>query len=294
MKLSSLQNFFTFSTASINEDWAIWEEWQRNQPQSHYKKSEIFTYFIRHNPGFIIPDTSAIHHCGSEQYEYCFGEFTKFLIVNNQGGDFIEYFTLLLKLYDTCKGSSRWIRGDPQGINILRQSVIKSDLSLFSLHDLTQYAYDYTKIHAHTVVQYSISTLIMLFVSHYFQGLQVNSTCKSITLNKCTQCQQSLAFIKKNIIPKKQQVQSVQKSDMININRPIQDSSLKMSSCPNVGHGGEYFGFKCHKCSRTCEGIWGDYDVCIDCYVNRICLVCGNKAIMKATDGLPRCYDHSN
>jgi hypothetical protein len=88
-----------------------------------------------------------------------------------------------LDIYDICKGYLRRVKGEPTCINILREVIRKR--SLIPLQTFHQnFAYPYDAIHAHTVAQYSLSTLIMRLVNHYMSQIS-SDYYPDISLNLC-------------------------------------------------------------------------------------------------------------
>src|SRR3989338_11298109 len=175
----------TSDMMSSEQEWATWLEWQQKQPSTHYEKSEVFQYYLYYNPDFQPPMGSVIKERCSGYYQYCFGEFATVVVNPEAGSNAIEYFSILLDIYDTCKGITRRLTGDPIGITLLRQVLRKKNLSPLFNHDFKQYAYDYAQLHAHTVCQYSLSTLIMRLVSNYMSQTNTREYYPFIMLDAC-------------------------------------------------------------------------------------------------------------
>lgn len=294
-------------TSSDKSEWIIWEKWQTQQPPSHYEKSDIYEYFIRQEPKFIAPPNNAGIGNYKEYYWYCFGQFTPFIVTPyNGGGNILEYINVLLKLYDTCKGFTRKLIGDPTSVTLLRKTVDTRNLHYLKNHDFTQYDYDYSRLHAHTVVQYSLSTLIMRFVSNYLGYLEYRKFQPVIDVEKC-RVSYNGHFLGHNRFSK---LTFKAQQEIKDIPLPEKDESLPVNisngrQLSNVDHyncGGHNFSWptdrttmiKCNICSRVCENLWGKYKACLDCYMNRVCYKCGGNSIITAPDGFPRCYVHQN
>jgi hypothetical protein len=159
------------------EHWTVWEEWQKQQPTSHFQDSSVFHYYASRRPGLLVPQESLINHTDYDSYVYCFGNFSILLAKTSGSKNAIAYFTLLLDLYDVCKGISRRITGDPTGISALRSAVTTHTLDPIQLIDFSEYEYPYHLLHAHTIAEFSLSTLIMRLISHYmnYTGLWGNN-----------------------------------------------------------------------------------------------------------------------
>lgn len=285
----TLSNWLTWSSHS-KEEWDVWELWQRSQLLSHYENSEIFTHYKSSRPQFKSPKNSAISDSNSLYYNYCFGDFSQILILpntksNKLSEDAIRYCALLLDFYDNCKGFSRRITGDPTCISILRSVIKKKSLLPFRKHDLNQYAYDYTLIHAHTVVQFSLSTLIMRFFCNYIANSLSLKEYPSIQISRCKYAykQQAFSLIIEN------NVESLTSIPLEIPNRIIVEEN-KCASWPRASK----FCTKCQICNRVTENLWGTFDACIDCHMKRICSICSQPAIIIGTDNLPKCKDHQS
>lgn len=159
-----------------------WKQWQSMQAPSHYEKSEIFRYYISLRRNFRPPRNSCINGKDSTCYVYCFGDFAALITETKEENPdinaMVDYFDLLLDIYDVCKGSLRKLRGDPYCINMMREVSRKKTMVPFINYDAEFCMYPYHMIHAHTVAQYSLSALIMRLASHWF--------CKN--LGDCSRC----------------------------------------------------------------------------------------------------------
>lgn len=233
-----------FRPSQTNEEWNSWEVWQKSQPLSHFERCETFNQYLKLRPGF--------KNSGDDvpEFKYCFGEFSKF-ITGNYNSEF-SYFLLLLDFYDFCKGFQRRVKGDASCIALLRKVTNLRDLTLFNNYDFNRFLYDYTIIHAHTVIQYSISTLIMRLVCHHlnFNKIKIEN-CRN-SYENCLLGERIIKFkIHENIIEK-----------------------------------------RCLKCNRFTDVAWGKFQTCYDCHKKRICSVCGGKAEFIDLDLLPKCGTH--
>lgn len=280
--LKTITDLINWSNTSQEEEWATWLEWQRNQPALHYEKSDVFQYYIKNNVNFQPPRYSCITSQYSKQYIYCFGDFACLLVNQHGGGNIVEYFSILLDIYDTCKGSGRRIvKGDPEGIKLMREVIRKKSIHPIKNHNFKQYNYDYGMIHAHTVAQYSLSTLLMRLASHYMSYLMIQGDYYAITLQICQKSYDKTIFgeilSNTNVVTKPIDIPIKSTSDS---GRPL--------SWPIDPAGG----IRCKTCSRVTENIWGKFESCLDCHLKRICSDCGMQAVIIGNDTLPKCYYH--
>jgi len=287
---NTLANLFSSTSYDVSpeKEWETWIEWQGKQPPSHYEKSDIFHYFLKYHPDFTPPVGSAMSDRCSRFYQYCFGDFAVMVVNPNPGSNAVEYFSLLLDVYDTCKGyTRRIITGDPAGITSLRQVIqLKSMAPLFK-QKFDDYGYDYGRIHAHTVSQYSLSTLIMRLVSNYMSHIQTRAYYPYIDINVCEKAYESCIFGE----PKRFPI-TTPSSSVIPIRqpyKPVEEESRACSwprdpsTCP-----------RCRKCRRITENLYGNFNSCLDCHMKRICSTCGDVAIIIGSDNLPKCYIHQS
>lgn len=284
--LKTLSSLINWTSTTPEHEWNTWIEWQKQQATSHYEKSEIFQYFLTHNIDFQAPRYSCINGSNSRLYVYCFGDFAALLVNPTGGGNVVEYFDLLLKVYDTCKGHSRRLKGDPSGITLIREVVHKRSLGIIQEHNFNQYNYDYSMIHAHTVAQYSLSTLIMRLASHYMSFMTTRGNYYPIMLDICLKVYNKSTFGEPRVIAGT----STSTSIPVQVpTKPIHEDSRPLSwprdnsSC-----------IRCKICSRVTENIWGKFDACLDCHLKRVCSECGHQAVIIGVDSLPRCYYHQS
>ena len=219
----------------------------------------------------------------SPQLKYCFGSFEN-LIYMPESMQTIPYFTLLLSTYDQCKGYIRSFKGDPVGITLLRNAIKCNNIDDLYNHNFAIYAYDYTKIHAHTVTYFSLSTLILFFVSNYMHYKSYNSYMfDHIDLNKCKEAYKKkvygdFSYAVSSPIP----IKIIPKNEIKSINS--WPGTLSEVVPPN----------RCTHCSRICEHFWGKHKHCLDCHLYKVCSICGGEKIMVATDNYPRCILHQH
>jgi len=283
---STLGNWLTWTTTTHKDEWNTWEEWQQKQIPSHYIKSDIFQYYLTQRPQFQPPQHAVNTGYNSQYYNYCFGDFTVLIVNPNGGGDVVTYLTILLDVYDICKGISRRITGDPLGISLLRNVVIKRSLVPLQEHDFNQYNYNCERIHAHTVAQYSLSTLIMICVSNYMYHIGTKGHFISISRSSCQKAYNDYVFgVPNDHTNSKKQTQN--NTTAINIPQKNNTSGAALSwprdnaTC-----------LRCQTCNRVTENIWGTFNACMDCHMKRICSKCAGPPVIISADNLPKCNIH--
>lgn len=284
---NTLSNLIAWTTTSTStqDEWNTWEVWQRGQPNNHYEKSDIFQYYLNYRPDFRIPEYSAIDGPHSKAYRYCFGDFTP-LVINSSGNcDIVAYCNVLLDIYDVCKGITRRLKGDPTAITLMREIVMKRNLTSLHNRDFQKYCYDYGSIHAHTVAQYSLSTLLMRLLTNYLYFACNKTFFPHIEFDICEKAHNSKIF--------GYRIEKVESSRSIPVSIPIanviQNDEKTSSSWPR-----DPMSFsRCHACKRVTENKYGQFNACIDCHLKRICSVCGTTPVVIITDdNLPKCKDH--
>jgi|SRR5437868_3358928 len=283
--LNVLSNWIPWSSYTPQEEWNTWLEWQKNQPISLFEKSDIFQYYLSRRPNFQPPQYSSVTLYNSKYYIYCFGDFTTLLLNPHGGGNATEFINLIIDIYDVCKGYSRRLAGDPNGITILRESMNKLSLVPLQNHDFTQYNYPYQNIHAHTVAQYSLSTLLMRLISHYMSNVSTVGYYSSICIKTCQKTMEKNTFGKPIIISSS--TNKTTASISIQQQKPKSDE-FRGHSWPRD----QITCLRCKSCDRVTENVWGNFSVCIDCHLKRICSVCGSQAIIIGADNFPKCYYH--
>lgn len=282
--LKTLTDWVTWTNITNQEEWNTWEEWQRCQQPSHYEKSEIFQYYLSVRPNFQPPADSCISSYNSKYFIYCFGDFASLLVNPHGGANILDYITLLLDVYDVCKGISRRIKGDPSYISLLREIVLKRKLDMLQKYSFEQHSYPYNIIHGHTVAQYSLSTLIMRFIGHYLSQTTTRGHYPTILSSSCQDAYINFNFGAPVILS------TPKGSAAISIIQPQKNKQEKFRGC---SWPQDYS--KCHRCkicTRMTENIWGDFNTCIDCHLKRICSVCSSQAVIISNDGLPKCSFH--
>lgn len=271
-----LTSLITWSKSTVKDEWETWIAWQRQQSPSHYEKSDIFQYYLSNRPIFSPPKGT----CHTNKYFfYCFGDFAA-LIVNPTGGDNItEYLILLLDIYDVCKGMSRrFLTGDPVFVSLVREAVRTGNITPLQKFDFYQFEYPYWLLHAHTVAQNSLSTLLARLLSHYLSNVDFKRSYPEIESVHCQRPFQDSLF----------GAPVLQLSSPVAIPGKARLGDVKCSSWP----GDNSTVPRCSKCKRITENVWGDFKACLDCHTKRICSVCGEKAIIITSDDLPKCNFH--
>lgn len=312
--LRTLGDWLTWTTTNTTprDEWVTWEEWQRKQPPAHFEKSDIFQYYMSYRPQFTPPQYAVNTGYQSEYYNYCFGDFAAIIVNPTGGGNIISYLTLLLDVYDICKGMSRRLTGDPTGIALLRQVVNKRSIVPLQSHNFDQYEYDYSVIHAHTVAQYSLSTLLMRLVSHYMSQTCTRGNYSSITVRVCqlASCRSVFGEPKRKFFTNQPVIH--RRTDNIKIDdtspvpptaqvitKPITIQQKVTSEDPTKEQPHGYSWprdhatcVRCRICNRICENLWGAFNACLDCHLKRICSICSGTALVMGTDNLPKCMKH--
>jgi len=255
--VKTLTGWTNWIRSSPRDEWDSWKNWQQGQLSSHFERSDIFQHYLSMRQNFKPPDGSCIFTENSKYYIYCFGDFAP--LIMNTSIDLFEYIIILLDIYDTCKGYLRRMIGEHPCITAMRNTVITKCISEIYNYDYSQYLYPYDTIHAHTVAQYSLSTLIMRFL-HHFIGKSVdrcyyNISHEGISLRLCKNAYYNNIFGK-----------AVEYTDY----------------------------YQCKTCMRLTETVLGNFHVCVDCHFKRICSVCGAVACMITNDNLPKCILHEH
>lgn len=268
------------------DDWKYWKQWQDSMPPSHYESSDIFKYYLSQRPNFRPPDPSYTVMPGAEPYVYVFGDYASLLASWKESTNIIDYIKLLLDFYDVCKGYLRRVIGDPPCIDLLRQTVEKKSIIPLGQHNLLQYYYPYSELHAHTVAHFSLSTLIMRLIIHYIRTATRDLKFETIVPSTCYTVYKNRVYGR---ILEDGTVLSNQKTAPIPI--PAK-SEAESSSNPTTNHRSSWPKDhpRCFKCRRITEALYGDFNVCCDCYYKRICCICGDPAII--ISDLPRCAKH--
>ena len=272
------------------DEWGTWELWQRSQPITHYEKSDIFQYYLTCRPQFRAPQFASNTGPRSTYYIYCFGEFAALLVNPSSADSISDYCSLLLDFYDICKGTTRRITGDPAAISVLREVVRRKSPVPLHVHDFTQYNYDYTVIHAHTVVQYSLSTLIMRFVGNYMHQISSRGNYPPILPSKCEKAYNNFAFGRHEIIDHTLPINVPSNPISISLPKKVIIEEGRGSSWPRDSATCS----RCQICNRVSENLWGTFNACLDCHMKRICSECSVTAVVIGSDNLPKCSIHQD
>lgn len=281
----SLSGWIKWST----NDWNMWKDWQRRQMPSHYERCDLFQYYLSQRPNFQPPPEATFDKSLNKYHVYCFGDFTCLINTPIGPANVGDYFRLLLDIYDVCKGMTRIITGDPSGILVLREVVAKNTLTPLQQHDCAKYAYPYTELHAHTICQYSLSTLIMRLVMHYMSKLTPKFNDYSINDKLCQQAYDKCIF--GTPVSPRLNSTTIDNSIVNSINKIAPEVHDKKSQSTS----GPYdisLHLRCKICKRVTEHVWGKFSACLDCHLKRVCSTCAAVATIIALDNLPKCKDH--
>ena len=252
-----------------------WLSWQKSQPVSHFQISEIFQHYLHKQTSFFTLHKSAETSYNSEYFRYCFGDFTPLIAISPISSE-QEYYTMLLELYDICKGYFRTFTGDSKFITVLRTSLSSKDLTPLYTFDYNSFIYDYTNIHAHTVAYHSLSRLIALLISN-----QLSFTCNSYPYIDFSKCK--AAYDNDNLSRKK-------KVATANINIPSKNIPVDLVPQSWPPYKEIYI---CKHCKKRTDKYYGNFNNCIDCYLKRVCSCCGYAATGTGADRLPKCEFHT-
>jgi len=265
-----------------------WLEWQNKQLHSH---------FIASPWGHLINKKAGQRNM---YHRYCFGDFDNLIYQPEQVSD-INYITLLLNVYDQCKGYKRTLVGDYEGITLMRTALVEKKMDALYAFDFTPYAYPYHQIHAHTVAYHSLSSLILFFLSNYLHLKSYgNDTFPSINVTLCKNAYNSQTFgdiayvaTHKQLLPK------IPKTTNVDIQKPIQKLKDTITRPCNSWPGPiNQTLLKCSHCKSVCENYWGDqrHKNCLNCHLYKVCFVCGSDTIFSTSckTGYPVCIIHTN
>jgi hypothetical protein len=288
--LKTFTNLLSWTDSNVQDEWNTWEDWQKQQPSSHYEKSDIFQYYLSYRPNFQPPRYSDMSvMADNKYYVYCFGDFASLLVTPRGGNNIVDYLTILLDVYDVCKGFTRRLSGDPASISVLREVISGRTTAPLQRYDFSPHIYSYNTIHGHTVAQYSLSTLLMRMLSHYMKHAKNDKKFFDIRLELCKESYENCLFGIPIVQTKvSQPVNIQQKNKITTVNLSTMDHRNKSFSWPK----NQVICLRCKICSRVTENIWGNFDVCLDCHLKRICSECSGKAIIISSDGLPKCSLH--
>src|SRR4029079_11543187 len=139
---------------SPEQNFETYKAWQDKQPPSRFLSS-YFNCYIFPRPGH------------KDLYQrYVFVDFENLIYLPENSNE-IAYITLLVNTYDKCKGYMRSLKGDHEGITLLRKVILNNNTDELYQFDFSKFDYPYQYIHAHTMAYFSLSTLFLLFVSNY-------------------------------------------------------------------------------------------------------------------------------
>jgi hypothetical protein len=255
----------------MNAKFEEWINFQDSQPYPFYDSDANFDKWIISNLDFRKTFYFTKDNITND-FEYCFGKYTEFIISEPKIENLFIYIKYLLSLYDSLKGICRMVCGDPLPISLLRKSVDSKRIEL-TKSDIHMYMYPYEFIHAHTVSTFSLSHLITLFACDYIG--KIFQTFDTIDIEKCRISKYNSTFTYfKN-----------QGNAIVVYKRPFVKDDGKCSSWPPG------IDFKCVKCLRYTENYYGNLNLCLDCYKTKYCYICGKKFYKIVT--LPLCIDHS-
>ncbi len=272
--LSWVSSYFTSELEMAIQNYELWSDWQKKQTKSHYIESYLTSY---------IPLKSGYKNM---YFRYCFGDFENLIYMPETCND-LTYFTLLLSTYDSCKGYLRSIKGDSAGISLLRKVVYCKNCDALYDHHFNIYSYPYDRIHAHTVSQFSLSTLLMLFVSNYMHFKSYNSDhFPHIEVDLCKGAYNNKVF---------GEITYVNTTKTIRAPIPIKKTDASVvrncNSWPEPRHS---ITNKCSNCTRIADSLWGNHNHCLDCHLYKVCFICGGQMFTVGRDKLPRCQIHQN
>lgn len=272
-----LDNIYYKDLETAQKNFAYWTEWQQKQPSNHFVDCNLTSY---------IPVKRGLN---SIPIKYCFGCFSN-LIYKPEDCDVFAYINSLLTIYDNCKGYSRMmIKGDNAGIALLRKIVKDKKLDELYQHNFQLYNYNYKVLHGHTVGYFSLSTLIMFFLSNYMYYYSSNldyfpfidqEICKDIYQAKVFG---ELCFI--NQVTKSNSIGIVKKIDKID------KRTNNVHSWPSIANFANAT-VKCQACNRVAESLWNEKH-CLDCHLYKVCH-CGGQPFTTNKDGYPVCILHKN
>jgi len=245
------------SSSIKNQD--KWLTWQREQDVEHFEKCTIMRNYLADNNKFEKPKYSCIGDPGDLYYVYCFGDFSALLCFPSDNEYIWEYVQLLLDIYEYCKGPSRMVKGDPRGIAVMKKALNTKSTSIFNSFKFSDSYYDYSMIHAHTTVQFSVSTLLIRLLAHYLGYLSI-CTSETISRDICFH-----SHYKGSLLPEAKQ----------NLISVVQEHKT------------------CSSCKRITENHWGKFMLCLDCNSKYMCKLCGEPASVTVNEE-PRCADHEN
>ena len=271
--LNWIGSYFTSELEIAIQNFELWETWQKNQTKTHFIESYLTSY---------IPPKSGYKNM---YYRYCFGDFENLIYMPETCND-LTYFTLLISTYDKSKGYLRTIKGDSNGISLLRKVVNLKNCDELYNHNFNIYSYPYDRIHAHTVALNSLSTLLMMLVSNYMHFKSYNSDhFPHIDVELCKGAYNNKVF---------GDITYVNATKIIRAPIPIKKPETVVRNCNSWPGKSTVLSNKCTNCTRVCDQLWGLNNHCLDCHLYKVCSVCGGQMFTVGRDSHPKCVLHQN
>lgn len=270
---------FSFWNSKPVEDLETWIDWQNNQTDEHYYDYAPVSLYLQSQKKNFFPKNSVVLSSNRHHYWYCFGVFTPFILHQNVSStELMELCINLLEIYDHCKGYFRTLMGDNYGISVLRTAVATGNLKLLKNFDYEWCFFDPKIVHAHTVAHYSLSCLFLRIIGHAL--FICGATCPAIEGSNCEQSFSKRVYAKEI---KAQLQATLWDFDQI---RPF----IENSQCSLWYSNRKYV---CTLCARECENLWGNYYLCLDCFRNKACNLCGKgNDLIRSKDGMMYCHAH--
>lgn len=258
----------------------FWEAaivWQKKQDREHFTVCKIYNNYLLIGDKYNLPENNVTKSVHSKYYYYCFGNFSSFISNDLTFEEVRGTIRSLLNLYDTGKGYSRIILGDPEHITLLKSIVNIYTMQGLREYNFSKFMYDYGKIHAHTMAQYSLSTLIMLITSHLVNMLLKKETGKYDAKN----------IISSQICKNSYDNKVYQEFEYFFKENNSLTSLTSSTSWPKSV-------FNCSNCGQICDKLWGDHNCCLNCHINVVCLKCGTNVGIRKNNisSYPYCEDH--
>ena len=271
--------FSLWAPSDPSAEWDAWAAWQALRDDSHYSEFPAYHDFFLSQPDSFFPRNCASSEPNAKHYWYAFGVFTPLLVAKPLRPDqAMSFATSLLTVYDSNKGYSRMLTGDPPAIAHLRSCVADSNLAALRTYDYSPYAYDPSRVHAHTVAQFSLSSLLMRLLSHSLH-------CSGAAVPSVPAAPLRDAYDRKEFCKVLKNFSTASFWDP-HAARPF----IYAGNCSRWTVSAQ---FSCSRCARLSEALWGYYQLCLDCYKTKACYVCGDSLITSLNeDGFPRCSDH--
>jgi hypothetical protein len=268
-------NYYETNLDTAQKNFLTWEQWQNKQPGAHFVDSTLSSY---------IPIKTGLNNI---YMKYCFGCFSNIIYTQDQC-DMIGYFTMLINIYDQCKGYGRTFKGDSSGISLLRKIILDKNADDLYNHDFQCYNYNYTILHGHTVGYFSLSTLLLFFVSNYMYAKSYNNDYfPHIDMDECKK------VYNKKVFGDITYITPIPKSLSMNIKKNYDKTKPAACSWPSIINNVNNPS-KCSHCDRVCENLWGKLQHCLDCHLYVVCRECGGQKFGVGSDGYPRCALHQN